>query len=134
MLLTETRNIIEFDFGSIELKNGVLIQSYNENITVDMNKVHLIQQGVKELTKEKNTPFLINGNHGVQPTLEVRKYGSTKKGNKYISALAIFIIKGNIAHRLYGNMILNLDKRPIPTKLFTNKEKAIKWLKQFIDS
>jgi hypothetical protein len=96
-----------------------------------MKKVDAMQKGIKELSKEKYIPLLLIGKRGVQPTLEVRKYGSTEKANKYISAMAILIIEGNIAHRLYGNMILTLDKRPMPSKLFVNKEKAIQWLSQY---
>ena len=96
-----------------------------------MEKVLLIKKATKELTKEKRTPLLLIGKRGVQPTIEVRKYGSTEEANKYISAMAILIIEGNIAHRLYGNMILTLDKRPMPSKLFVNKEKAIQWLEKF---
>ena len=56
-----------------------------------------------------------------------------KKGNQYISAMAILIKEGNIAHRLYGNMILTLDKRPMPSKLFIHEGKAISWLQKFIE-
>ena len=125
---TQIKNIINFEFGSLEIKDGILIQCYHENITVDMKKVDDMQKGIKELSKEKDIPLLLIGKRGVQPTLEVRKYGSTNKANKYISAMAILIIEENIAHRLYGNMILTLDKRPMPSKLFVNKEKAIEWL------
>ena len=128
---TQIKNIINFEFGSLEIKDGILIQYYHENTTVDMKKVGAMQKGIKKLTKEQNIPLLLIGKRGVQPTIEVRKYGSTEKANKYISAMAILIIEGNIAHRLYGNMILTLDKRPMPSKLFVNKEKAIQWLSQY---
>ena len=96
-----------------------------------MKKALLIQSATKKLTEEKKTPLLLIGERGVQPTIEVRKYASTEEANKYISAMAILIIEGNIAHRLFGNMILNLDKRPMPTKLFFNEQKAIAWLQKF---
>ena len=96
-----------------------------------MKKALLIQSATKELTEEKKTPLLLIGERGVQPTIEVRKYASTEEANKHISAMAILIIEGNIAHRLFGNMILNLDKRPMPTKLFFNEKKAIAWLQKF---
>ena len=95
-----------------------------------MKKALLIHSATKELTKKK-TPLLLIGERVVQPTIEVRKYASTEEANKHISAMAILIIEGNIAHRLFGNMILNLDKRPMPTKLFFNEKKAIAWLQKF---
>ncbi len=98
-----------------------------------MDKVYLVKEALEKLTNKKRTPLLFIGKNGITPTLDVRKYTSTKEANKYLSAMAILVLKGNIAHSLFGNMILNIDKRPMPTKLFINEGKAISWLQTFIE-
>ena len=91
----------------------------------------LVEKAIEKLTNKKKMPFLSIAKDGVTVTLQTRKYTATKKANKYLSAVAMVITKGNLAHRIIGNVIVKVDNRPTPTKLFTNEEKAIAWLQKF---
>ena len=83
-----------------------------------------MEAAIETLTKKKKIPFLFLGKEGVEPTLEARKYSSSEKANKYISAIAIVIEKGNLAHKIFGNILLTIDKRPNPIKIFTTENKS----------
>ena len=131
MIIKQTESLICFEFGTIELKNGILVQCYHKNTIVDLDKVYLMEAAIETLTKKKKIPFLFLGKEGVEPTLEARKYSSSEKANKYISAIAIVIEKGNLAHKIFGNILLTIDKRPNPIKIFTTENKAISWLSKY---
>lgn len=45
--------------------------------------------------------------------------------------IAEAILVETTANRLMANVYVNYNKPRIPTKIFTNEEEAIKWLKSF---
>ena len=125
-------NSIDMGFSKLELKEGYIRQTYLKDTTIDLEKAVKINHSIEKLTQKKKLPLLLIGSNGIQPTLEVRKYGSTKRANKYTSALAIVISKRNLAQRILGNFIVNVDKRPMPTKIFTNEKDAKFWIDKYI--
>jgi hypothetical protein len=58
-----------------------------------------------------------------------RAYMASRPAQQFLSAGAILI--NNEIHRLLMNLWLKIDKPYIPTKSFTDKEKALEWLKSF---
>ena len=58
---------------------------------------------------------------------ESRNYASGKEVSKITEAMAL-LIKSPVS-KVLGNIFLGINKPPYPTKLFTDKEEAIKWLK-----
>lgn len=59
---------------------------------------------------------------------EVREYIS-KELPKYIKAMAL--ISDSSMGKIIGNFFIKLNTPPYPTQIFSNKEKAVKWLKQY---
>ena len=58
---------------------------------------------------------------------ETRRYMASQDALHYLSAGA-FLVKSTI-NRMAFNAFRIISKPPIPTKGFTNKEKALNWLK-----
>lgn len=58
----------------------------------------------------------------------VREF-SAAEGTKYTSAEA-YVIK-SLSQRILGNFYLKVDKPSVPTRLFTDVDNAIEWLKTF---
>ena len=48
-----------------------------------------------------------------------------------LSIASVFVVK-NVAQKLMGNAYITFNKPITPTKIFTNEDEAVKWLKTFI--
>lgn len=78
----------------------------------------------------KKMPVLIIAGKGSLADKETREFAASKEGTKYASAVA-FVIK-SLAQKILGNAYLKINKPVVPTALFDNEEKAVKWLKTCI--
>ena len=58
-----------------------------------------------------------------------RKYFTTPEALHNVPAGAFLI--NSLVSRLAGNIFIRIDKPIVPTKLFTDEKKALKWLKKF---
>ncbi|HLG02131.1 MAG TPA: hypothetical protein VI731_00960 [Bacteroidia bacterium] len=62
------------------------------------------------------------------PEKEARDYAA-EETPKFIQALAL--ITNSTLSKFIANVFLQLKKPPYPTRLFTNEEDALQWLRQF---
>lgn len=61
---------------------------------------------------------------------EARDFLGTKKASEGIRAVAVFSGKNNLLTML-GNFYLKFNKPPAPTRIFNDKNEAIRWLELF---
>ena len=83
-----------------------------------------------EFSNSKRYPVLYTANEMVLPDANVREYLTTSERTKLIIAEA-YVVKSS-AQKLISRAYLQLYGPEIPTKIFTNKQKAIEWLKRFL--
>jgi hypothetical protein len=79
----------------------------------------------------ENKPYLILSdirNH-VDITPEARKVAASKREAPLVVANAV--LTNNIALKLTSNLFIIINKPHFPVKVFTDKDKAIHWLKKF---
>jgi len=85
---------------------------------------------IKKISKDSVYPILVNLKTIRSITKEARDHFSMRNRTPGVTAIA-FLIKSP-SSRIIGNFFLGLNKPVVPTKLFTDKEDAIEWLKRFI--
>lgn len=78
----------------------------------------------------KKFPNLITGGDFIIVGQGVREYAATEEPNRYTIADA-FVVK-NLPQQLLVNFYITVNKPPRPTRFFTNENKAVSWLKQFL--
>lgn len=83
----------------------------------------------EELIGNNKAPLLIIGGKYTSITPAARKFSATKESTRFSKAEA-FVIH-SLAQRILANFYLKMDKPEVPTKFFTNKILAEKWLKNF---
>jgi hypothetical protein len=59
---------------------------------------------------------------------DIREYSASEDRHKYTIADAFLL--NSFAMQVVGNFYINFHKPKKPTKLFTNEEKALKWLRE----
>ena len=114
-------------FG-IKIENGIVHVVFNKE-HVDYS---LVNEGIikrLELTKEKSYPMFSDIRMVKSSTREARERMGAKDAGVGINAVAILI--SSKIQKITYNFFNSIYKAPAPTKLFTDKDKALKWLEQF---
>ncbi|MBA3682089.1 MAG: hypothetical protein H0W73_13170 [Bacteroidetes bacterium] len=95
--------------------------------------VELVKQMMEklgEMVNYKKVPMLAKHEQFALPGKENRDYWATKEACPYLKADAFMI--NSIAMQLIANFYLKINKPVRPTKMFTDENEAIKWLKTFL--
>jgi hypothetical protein len=120
---------IEKDFEKIRMtlyENGIMSVLFKENFTVGLKDVEEVVAWVSEIANGRKFLNLMEGESNSEVDAEVRSFSASKEQNKFTIADAM-VVK-SISHRLLSNFYLKFNKPVMPTRLFTDKEKAIQWL------
>jgi len=113
----------------LELEDDLLIGYYKKDKKIDLDAAMQIVRDRLAFTKEHPVVALAV-NLGVRNiTKEARDYLASKDGVKNVIAGAIIV--GSPVGSFISNWFLSLSKPLIPSRAFTKKEAAIKWLRQF---
>ena len=122
---------IDLGFATMALRSDGIVNTnmlIKEAVNLDQAKeltTHYI-----DITQGIKTPHLFTANKFVIIEKDVMEY-MKDIANEYGKADA-FVISA-LPQKIMGNFYLKVFKPKVPTKLFSSEEKAVKWLKQFVD-
>jgi hypothetical protein len=123
------RKRLDTTYVYLELEDDLLIGYYKKDKKTDLNAAKQIVRDRLALT-EGHPVLALAINLGVRNiTKEARDYLASKDGVKSLIAGAIIV--GSPVGSVIGNWLLSLSKPLIPSRAFTKKEAAIRWLQQF---
>lgn len=122
------REILQTPMADVYLQDGILFMTVtNPNITLDDAKRHL--QLVKEAFQDiAPWPSMIEGTMRANVSKEARDF----LGGDEVTAVTrcgALLVESTVA-RIGGNLFLQFFKPKYPTKIFTDKEKALEWIRQ----
>ena len=115
--------------GKLKLENGIIYGEYFPNTVITLDLAKKAVQDRYTLTKGTSYPVLADVINLKFVEDDAREYLSSDEACKFVTALAVVTDKP--ISNLFANVYLKWNRPPVPTKLFTNKEKAIRWLKLF---
>ncbi len=122
---------IELDHSIINLRyDGIIVLITKDNTTLDVEDVRENAETFGLLSGGKKAPILIIGGAYSTVTKDARDFMATEESLKY-SLCEAFLLK-YLAQRILINFYIKVNKPIVPTKMFTNEDKAIEWLKAFI--
>ena len=122
----------DLGYCSVTLRpDGIIHTHFYSGITIDVEHVVKINEVCGELTRGKKVPMLIDGDQLTIPSEEARTYVADKDSNPYSLAEA-FIVR-SLPQKLIANFFLRFNKPGRPTRMFTDTEEALKWLKGFVN-
>ena len=111
------------------MEDGIVHAEYATNLIITYEIAKINVSARLEMSDNQTYPLFADVSKAKSMTKEARAYLSTPEAIRGISAGA-FLIKTQI-EALLVNAWLSLYKPSVPTKLFTEKDKAINWLEQF---
>ena len=121
-----TTRTVEFSY----LEEQLILCKLLEGKEIDVTDVQENIEATFKLTKGERYAVMTDGRVNVTITKEGLEAGA--RPEVYIRQIAHAIVVTSIANRLIGNFIINFHKPPSPTKLFSNPESALVWLRKCI--
>ena len=118
----------ETDLVKMFLEDGILHFYYKAIEHLDLDMAIKCVQDRLEFTEYKAYPCLVDFILLKNSTKEARDYFA-KEGNEGIIANAL-LVKSS-AFKMMANFYVMVNKPTNPTRLFTDKESALKWLEQY---
>jgi len=111
-------------------EDGILELHASDNHVYSIPDVRANVEAFGKLTHYKKAPVLIIGGSFSSLDNKTRSFMASEESLKYSSAEAFLIT--SLPQKILINFYIQFDKPLIPTKLFTNREKAEQWLKEFL--
>lgn len=118
------------DLGGVRLfriEPGIIVSEYYGNVLLDMELADKISRHICRLAEGEAVPQLFIACEGLNVTKQVREWGTTSLANRYTSLSAV--VCDQLAHRILGNFVIKVQKPFRPTRMFTDPEAAIEWLR-----
>ena len=112
-------------------ENNFLEYYIKEGVVIDMG----LALEVKKICKQyrPNTKFYVftEGAGFFNVTKEVREAGASKEFSKNMVAVAFYTTNPTLL--LLGELYNKINKPAVETKIFTNRDKALTWLKSIME-
>ncbi len=128
----ETIRSVETSISYLSINDdGIGHMHFKDGITMDIPEQMEHLKGIIELTENYPTPFVVTASEQVTFSKEARNNAIIIEDQSPVSAMAIVI--ENLAYRLIAEFYLKVQKPKKPFAVFTKKEKAYEWCKQFVN-
>ncbi len=132
--MTESVEIVkEIDTPKIYLalrKDGIGYVYFKDHTELNIELQMELLKWYDELNDKNLLPFIIEAGEGVSITKEARDNAILIEDISAIKASAVVV--NNLAYKMIANFYLNFNKPKRPYKVFSKREEAIAWLKQFV--
>lgn len=115
-------------FDTQMLPEGICLTRVAKGVDVGLEEARWNTQKVIELSGSSCPPLLVDIRFIRSISKEARDHFSMKGRTANVSAIALLI--HSPVSRVIGNFYLGLSKPTVPTRLFTEEEKAKEWLRE----
>lgn len=120
---------LENDFCRMWVSNGIIFIEYKPRLVMNIDIAKQIVKDRLTVSNGVTRPMFLDGRGFVSMDRATMKYYKTKETIQYVSSAAF--ISGSALSTLAGNIFLSLEKPLIPTKLFTDEDRALEWLEKY---
>jgi hypothetical protein len=121
------KNVIENQYALLWKEDDIIMGIFKSDIVLDLEGAKETVKLRKTLTPDKDHLLLVDIRNIKNATRQAREYMGSKEAGEGIRKTAI-MIDANFSVIL-GNIFLKFNKPEVPTRLFTEKAAAIRWLK-----
>ena len=120
----------EFDHSKLILRaDGILEMHCSDDAIFDTSHIQELVSKIGVMTNGKKCKQITIAGAYTSVTKEGREYMATDEAVLFTTVEA-YVIQ-SLAQRILGNFYLKFNKPKVPTKMFTDREKAEKWLKNY---
>jgi hypothetical protein len=122
---------VETIFVDYEIIEGILFATFLRGAVIDLAAASEVLAARLAISEEKSFPVLVDGRGVKSFTKEARDLLSSDQGRVGVKASAI-LVSGYLSSTLANFFLkVNVKKTAFPVKTFTDKQKAVEWLKKY---
>jgi hypothetical protein len=118
----------ENDYAKFWIEAGVVFFVYKDNSSIDLNAAKQIVNDRIQFQGKVAYPIYCDI-RGMKKADKAARDFLAKEGSSYTKGVAIIV--DSPMTKIIGNFYLGLNKPTTPTKMFTDKQEALAFLKQF---
>lgn len=116
--------------AEISLGNdGIVRKKFFNDIDIEVEDGVENLAAVRKLTNDKPYLVLSDGRVNARVSPEARAFSASAEASRNRVAEAMLV--NSVATRLTANFYIRFNKPLTPTRIFTDEQKAIEWLKKF---
>ncbi|MBL7895578.1 MAG: hypothetical protein JNK50_09840 [Bacteroidia bacterium] len=123
----------QFETNTIKLsvhKNGFVELVIKNNAVFDTTDILDSKKFITEVLKEKKAYILLEAEGTFYTTREARELGASPEHPTHHGAIAFCSDK--LAYKILGKLYIKINRPKVPTKYFTKRKEAVKWLETFL--
>jgi len=123
----------QFETNTIKLsvhKNGFVELVIKNNAVFDTTDILDSKKFITEVLKEKKAYILLEAEGTFYTTREARELGASPEHATHHGAIAFCSDK--LAYKILGKLYIKINRPKVPTKYFTKRKEAVKWLETFL--
>jgi hypothetical protein len=121
---------IELKKATVELgTDGIIHIAIYQGADIQLNDAVGIVEAMGKVGARKKYPVLIEAGEFSSVDKEVRIFSASEEGNVF--TLADAIVYASFAQKLIADFYVKHNKPIVPTKVFSDRATALKWLKDF---
>ena len=107
--------------------DGIVEIDFSDTLEIDVKEAKEMLAATGLLTEGKKVLVLNVAGSLTTATTAAREFAASVDASQFTLAEAYVV--SNLAQKIVGNFYVNFHKPQVPTKIFTNAEEAVKWLK-----
>jgi hypothetical protein len=119
--------VLDTAYIRLELEDDILVATYKKGNKITVEVARDIVQARVKFTENRSVGVLLCNQGVISFTKDARSYLSSPEGTRGIKAAAI--LTDTAATVMIGNFFIKVNQPPIPVKLFSNRVRAMEWLK-----
>lgn len=108
---------------------GILIVEVIGGVTIDLEKSKAYIEATKKLLGGRKALVLFNASSDYRITEEAKAFAGSKEFSE--NRIAVAYVTNSVANRLLFNLFLKVHNPIVPSKMFSNEDSALKWLRTF---
>jgi hypothetical protein len=116
--------------ATIWIEDGILRVEIKPGAKVEARDAEAHVQLTAELVDERKAPLLADISRVLSTSREARSTYAGPRADEVLSALALLV--DSPISMVIGNFYLRLSRPPFPCRVFSDKEKALDWLRDFV--
>ena len=124
-------DMLDTPYVKFEIKNSILYATYKKGIKIDLDIAKRIVEFRLKITDGNVYPVLIFNQGVISMDKAARDFLASTEGTMGVKAAAMML--DSAFSSFLGNFYLSVNKPPMPVRIFTNTEAALKWLRKYID-
>lgn len=110
--------------------DGILQLRYHPGAEITIMEAKMVGEAIIHASKGSKHPLYADMRGLKSMSREARVYFASEELTKWTSAVAT---RDSLISKVIVEFYLKLNKPPYPMKYFSSEDKAIKWLKEFVE-